>query len=193
MNVTVTLPSWIQVEDYCSRTYDAEEDRMALAIHLSAQNVEEKTGGPFGTAIFERRVEKDTKEVSYKLVSVGVNRVVPLSNSTLHGETVAIQMAQKLLRRYSLRDDEASYELYTSCEPCAMCLGAILWSGVSKLVCAAGRDDACAIGFDEGPVFDPESYEYLERAGIVVKRYVLQKEAATVLQEYAKSGAIYNG
>mmetsp|Transcript_12290 Transcript_12290/g.17699 ORF Transcript_12290/g.17699 Transcript_12290/m.17699 type:complete len:171 (-) Transcript_12290:136-648(-) len=167
---------------------------MSLAIQLSARNVAEATGGPFGTAIFERRVCKDShNRVSYKLVSVGVNRVVPLSNSVLHAETVAIQIAQKLLNRYTLRHEEVSYELYTSCEPCAMCLGAVLWSGVDTVVCAARKEDACSIGFDEGPVFDPQSYEYLEKSGIVVKRNVLRQQAVSVLQEYSKIGLIYNG
>jgi len=87
--------------------------------------------------------------------------------------------------------DGKEYLLYTSCEPCAMCLGGTLWSGVSELVCAATKDDAEAIGFNEGPVFD-ESYKQLEAAGVKVKRRVLRNEGAAVLQEYGKVGKIYN-
>eukprot|EP00591_Stephanopyxis_turris_P017730 CAMPEP_0195538714 /NCGR_PEP_ID=MMETSP0794_2-20130614/49675_1 /TAXON_ID=515487 /ORGANISM="Stephanopyxis turris, Strain CCMP 815" /LENGTH=171 /DNA_ID=CAMNT_0040672721 /DNA_START=740 /DNA_END=1255 /DNA_ORIENTATION=- len=170
---------------------------MALAVHLSARNVAENTGGPFGTAIFEVRTTNG--KTSHRLISVGVNRVVPLGNSTLHGETVAIQMAQRAIGKYSLREDEGqgdlscklSYDLYTSCEPCAMCLGATLWSGVSRLVCAAKKEDAAAIGFDEGPVFE-ESYDHLLAAGISVKRGVLREEAAAILKSYGESGVIYN-
>jgi len=92
-----------------------------------------------------------------------------------------------------LRGAGAPYELVTSCEPCAMCLGATLWSGVQRLVCGATRDDAERIGFDEGPVF-AESYAYLERRGIAVVRQVLRAEAADVLDQYLRSsGIVYNG
>jgi len=110
------------------------------------------TGGPFGCAIFERDVE--TGEAA--LIALGMNRVVPLANSTLHGETVAIQMAQKKMGLFTLQiprvDSDTGemiirrFELFTSTEPCAMCLGAILWSGVARLVCAATKDQASAIG-----------------------------------------------
>ena len=157
---------------------------MALAIELSKQNVERGTGGPFGTAIFDRS--------SGQLLGVGVNRVVPLTNSTLHGETVAIMMAEKALGTFTLATDTGR-ELFTSCEPCAMCLGAVLWSGVNRLVCAGVAADARAIGFDEGPVF-AESYQYLENAGIEVIRGFMQPKAKAVLDDYASSGGrIYNG
>jgi tRNA(Arg) A34 adenosine deaminase TadA len=72
-----------------------------------------------------------------------------------------------------------------------MCLGATLWSGVSRIVCAATKVDAEAIGFNEGPVFDA-SYDHLREAGIEVKKSVLQKEAAEVLRNYGANGLIYN-
>jgi tRNA(Arg) A34 adenosine deaminase TadA len=72
-----------------------------------------------------------------------------------------------------------------------MCLGATLWSGVRGLVCGATRDDAIAVGFDEGPVF-AESWAYLERRGVGIRRGVLREEAAAVLQLYReRGGAIY--
>jgi tRNA(Arg) A34 adenosine deaminase TadA len=74
-----------------------------------------------------------------------------------------------------------------------MCLGATLWSGVTRLVFGASRDDATALEFDEGPVF-PESYAYLESRGIEVVRGVMRKEAAAVLELYRRQGGpIYNG
>lgn len=185
----MTLPAWVKDADFYEREYKTDEDRMSLAIEVSATNVENNTGGPFGAVIFE----KDLGSGDYKLVSIGMNRVVPLGNSTLHGETVAIQMAQKKLGTYSLASisDKKTYELYTSCEPCCMCLGATLWSGVSRIVCGATKSDASAIGFDEGPVFD-ESYVHLEKAGVEVTRGVCTKDAADVLNNYAKVGKIYN-
>jgi len=158
---------------------------MQLAIDLSRENVQQNTGGPFGCAIYKKCGTTGT----YTLVSVGVNRVVNLNNSTLHGETVAIQLAQKAIGCFTMGN--AHYELYTSCEPCAMCLGATLWSGVSRLVCGAAKGDASAIGFDEGPVFEA-SYDHLKSSGIVVKREVLRDEAAQVLREYGEIGVIYN-
>jgi len=210
-SVIITLPQWAidEFPTYCAKTYKTDEDKMALAIELSARNVKEDTGGPFGCAIFENN---SITGIS-KLVSIGCNRVVSLQNSTLHGETVAIQMAQAKLKTFTLScipiEESSSsseggdgsiipligkktFELFTSCEPCAMCLGASLWSGVRRMVCGATKDDAQAIGFDEGPVF-PQSYTYLEKSGMQVKRNVLREEAAKVLEDYGKNGVIYNG
>jgi tRNA(Arg) A34 adenosine deaminase TadA len=85
------------------------------------------------------------------------------------------------------------HELFTSCEPCAMCLGATLWSGVRRVLCGATRDDAMLLRFDEGPVF-AASWRYLKRRGIDVRHGVLREEAVAVFDEYRKSaGTIYNG
>ena len=74
-----------------------------------------------------------------------------------------------------------------------MCLGAILWSGVRRVVCGAGKADAESIGFAEGPVFQ-QSYKYMEDNGVKVVKGVLREEAASVLQLYqAQGNAIYNG
>jgi tRNA(Arg) A34 adenosine deaminase TadA len=168
------------------RAYTTDEERMRLAIQLSRENVERDTGGPFGAAVFEME--------SGRLVAVGMNSVVRLNNCMLHGEGMAVMMAQSRLDCFTLRsDDGPAYELVTSCEPCAMCLGTTLWSGVRRLVCGAGREDALRLGFDEGPVF-PESYEYLEARGIRVVHGMLRDEANAVLELYrARQGPIYNG
>ncbi|OBP13457.1 tRNA-specific adenosine deaminase [Rheinheimera sp. SA_1] len=182
--VTITLPDWVEALVQWDQPYPDDNAKMALAIELSKQNVLRGTGGPFGTAIFDRTTNL--------LLGVGVNRVVPLSNSTLHGETVAIMQAEQALGHFSLASGSGR-ELFTSCEPCAMCLGAVLWSGVNRLVCAGVAADARAIGFDEGPVF-AESYQYLQNAGIEVVRGFMQPEAKAVLDYYASSGGrIYNG
>ena len=168
------------------RTYATDEDRMRLAITLSRENVLRNAGGPFGAIVVERD--------SGRLVSAGVNSVVRLDNCALHGEMVAFMLAQRRLGSFTLSAPEMPvHELVTSCEPCAMCLGATLWSGVRRLVYGAGRDDASRIDFDEGPVF-AESYRYLEARGIEIVGGVLRSEAAGVLDLYrARSGAIYNG
>jgi tRNA(Arg) A34 adenosine deaminase TadA len=102
-------------------------------------------------------------------------------------------MAQRRLGSFSLAaPDLPAHELVTSCEPCAMCLGATLWSGVKRVVCGAGRDDATRLNFEEGPVF-PQSYRYLEDRGIEIVRNVLREEAKEVMELYrAGKGQIYN-
>lgn len=183
--INLHLPGWINDVVDWQKIYQNDDEKMALAVELSKQNVLRGTGGPFGSAIFDC--------VSGKLVSVGVNRVVPLHNSTAHGEMMAIMLAEHNIQSFSLNADGVKRELFTSCEPCAMCLGGTLWSGVKRLVCAATADDARAIGFDEGPVYD-SSYDYLKNAGVEVVRGVLRDQAKAVLDNYLKTGgAIYNG
>ena len=178
-----------------AKKYRSDDEMMSLAVSLSDANVEAGTGGPFGAAIFERMRGDDDDGGGYcRLVSVGMNRVVPLRNSTLHGEMVAIQIAQSKLDTFTLSEIDGvkrQFELFTSCEPCAMCLGGTLWSGVSRLVCGATKDDAQSIGFDEGPVTE-DSYAHLVRAGVSVSRGVMREEAADVLRRYGRRGVIYN-
>jgi len=187
--VSVSLPTWLLAYEasLSDREFGTDEEMMAVAVEISAQNVAHQTGGPFGTAIYERNKASGKT----RLLAVGANRVVPLHNSTLHGEVTAIQFAEAKLQTHSLGStDQNDYILCTSCEPCCMCLGAVLWSGVSQMMCAATKDDAEAIGFNEGPVFD-ESYTSLEKAGIQIKRRVLQAAGASVLQKYGETGVIY--
>jgi tRNA(Arg) A34 adenosine deaminase TadA len=183
--VMLDLPGWIdEVVDW-TKSYTSDDEKMAVAVELSRQNVLRGTGGPFGSAIFDI--------ASGKLVSVGVNRVMPLHNSSAHGEMMAIMLAEHKVQSFSLSADGVKRELFTSCEPCAMCLGGTLWSGVKRLVCAATAEDARAIGFDEGPVFD-SSYAYLQQAGVEVVRLVQRDAANDVLQQYlGGGGTIYNG
>lgn len=184
--VRVEYPSWVSGLVEHDRTYETDEEKMQLAIAVSRANVENGTGGPFGAAIFRR----DTG----RLVAVGMNSVVRLNNCTLHGEMVAFMMAQQVTGSFSLSSPGMpTHELFTSCEPCAMCLGATLWSGVKRVVYGAGREDASRLNFEEGPVF-PASYQYLEERGIEIVRDVLREEARAVLELYrTSSGMIYNG
>jgi tRNA(Arg) A34 adenosine deaminase TadA len=182
----ITYPSWVTGFVAWDRVYGDPEERMHLAVQLARENVLRSGGGPFGAAVFERD--------SGQLVSVGMNLVITRQNSVLHAEIVALMMAQRVMGSYSLdRADQETHELVTSCDPCAMCLGAVGWSGIRRLTCGAMREDAKAIGFDEGPVF-PESWRYLERRGIEIVRGVLREEARGVLALYKeRGGLIYNG
>lgn len=184
--VHIEYPEWVASVVDWDRTYHSDHDRMRLAIDLARENVVRGSGGPFGAAIFE--------SVSGRVVSVGMNSVVRLNNCTLHGEMMAFMMAQQRVGSFTLnRPNLPAHELHTSCEPCAMCLGASLWSGVRRLVYGAAREDASILNFEEGPVF-PESYRYLEDRNLEVVRNVLREEARAVLEAYrAGSGQIYNG
>ena len=184
--VQVTLPDWIDDVVDWERPYRTDEEKMRLAIALSRENVARDTGGPFGAAIFE--------EASGRLVAVGVNSVVRLNNSTLHAEMVAFQFAQARRATFSLSAEGLpTHTLATSCDPCAMCLGATLWSGVRRVLCGATRDDAMLLQFDEGPVF-ASSWAYLKRKGLEVRRGFLREEAVEVFELYRqRGGAIYNG
>jgi tRNA(Arg) A34 adenosine deaminase TadA len=183
--ITIEYPAWLAGLVDWERRYRTDQAKMGLAIELSRRNVTEGTGGPFGAAVFAR----DTG----RLVGVGTNLVVARGCSVLHGEVVALMMAHERVGHYSLRTvDGAGHELVTSCEPCAMCLGAVHWSGVSRLLCGATKEDAQRLEFDEGPVFDA-SYRYLEERGLEVVRGVCREEAAAVLALYrTHGGVVYN-
>ncbi|MDQ6717894.1 MAG: nucleoside deaminase [Gemmatimonadota bacterium] len=182
--VNVEYPDWVDSVVDWTRTYSSDEDKMRQAIDVSRVNVERGTGGPFGAAIFEQ---------SGKIVAVGMNSVVRYNNCLLHGETMAMMMAQRVVGSFTLNAPNLPlHEMFTSCEPCAMCLGASLWSGVRRIVCGANRDDATRLNFEEGPVF-PESYRYLEDRGIKIDHGFLREEARAVLEMYRKTGGkIYN-
>jgi tRNA(Arg) A34 adenosine deaminase TadA len=184
--IQVAYPDWVDAVVDWNRSYESDEDRMRLAIAVSRANVERRSGGPFGAAIFEAPTGR--------LVSVGMNSVVRYQNCTLHAEMVAFMMAQKRVGSFTLQTpSRAQHDLYTSCEPCAMCLGATLWSGVRRVVYGAGREDASRLKFEEGPVF-PESYKYLEDRGITIVRHVLREEARAVMDLYrVQGGEVYNG
>lgn len=177
----LSLPSWVDEVIGAPRVFRGTEEKMGLAIRLAAENIErESGGGPFGAAVFRM----DTGA----LVSAGVNSVVRLHNSALHAEIVALMLAHEALGLHSFRAPGApQLELVSSCQPCLMCFGMTLWSGVQRLVCGATREDAMELGFDEGPLTD-ESYRHLQERGVDVVRGVLRTKARAVLQRYQELG-----
>jgi tRNA(Arg) A34 adenosine deaminase TadA len=183
---TLQLPPW--VNDILSEQgliYPTVEERMALAITLAANNIK-NNGGPFGAAVFERE--------SGRLVAPGINLVLQTNCSVVHAEIVAIMLTQQQLANFDLSAEGfPDYELVSTTEPCAMCLGAITWSGISSLVCGARDEDARSIGFDEGD--KPENrFAKLKSRAISVTLDVLRDEAKAVLQQYIdEGGIIYNG
>jgi len=180
----LALPDWLApFLGAWTLPLDTPEQRMRLAVGLAAENVRLQTGGPFGAIVLE--------EGSGRLLGAGVNRVTDLGLSLAHAEMLALSMAQRTLASWNLGAGAAT-QLVTSCEPCAMCFGAVPWSGVSSLLWGACRADAEAAGFDEGD--KPADWiEALERRGIRTRGEVLRAEAAAVLARYAShNGAIYH-
>lgn len=184
--IRIALPGWVSALVPLDRPCPTPEERMDVAIGLARENVRRASGGPFGAVVFDL--------ASGRAVAAGVNLVEQAGNALLHAEVVALMLAQQAVGRYSLgADDLPPHALVTSCDPCAMCLGATLWSGIRDLECGALRDDAVRIGFDEGPVF-PASWEYLEARGVRVRRGIRREAAAAVLEAYRRrGGVIYNG
>jgi tRNA(Arg) A34 adenosine deaminase TadA len=183
--IRITNPDWVHAMIDFDRPYPDDDARVRLAITLARENVVRETGGPFGAAVFEAGTGR--------LVAVGTNGVIRLNNSSAHAEVVALMMAQARLGSFTLQHDGSPrHELFSSCEPCAMCLGATLWSGVTRLVFAATREDAERLAFDEGPVF-PESHRYLMERGVAIERGPLRDEANEVFALYLRRGGpIYN-
>jgi len=183
--IHIALPDWLSRLAARHSVIESVEDRMAFVIEASRANIRAGTGGPFAAAVFEAG--------SGRLVSLGVNLVSHANLSVLHAEVVAVTLAQLALRTSDLGGaDLPRHELVVSTEPCAMCYGAILWSGITRLVCGARSGDARGIGFDEGP----EQTDWgaaLKQRGIEVVRDIQRDDAAAVLEEYRRlGGRIYN-
>ncbi len=121
---------------------------MSRAIELSIESVK-SGGGPFGSVIIKNN----------EIISEGMNRVTKNNDPTAHGEIVAIRNACKNLNDFSLK----GCELYTSCEPCPMCLSAIYWSRVDKIYYANTRDDAKKIDFDDSLIYSELTKKIKER------------------------------
>ena len=111
---------------------------MKRAIELSVENVD-KGGGPFGSVIVKNN----------KIIAEGANKVTSTNDPTAHGEIVAIREACKKLNNFNLNGSE----LYSSCEPCPMCLSAIYWARISKIYFANSRADAQKIDFDDSLIY----------------------------------------
>lgn len=117
-----------------------QEQFMKEAIALSFEAMRTETGGPFGAVVV-----KDGK-----IIAKGMNGVLATNDPTAHAEVVAIRKACQVLHTFQL----TGCEIYTSCEPCPMCLGAIYWARPDKIYFANTKNDAAAIGFDDQFIYD---------------------------------------
>ena len=188
MEFTLSQPAWA-IEELAKlpEYFPTLEERMAAVIRFSALNIEHETGGPFSAGVFERD--------SGKLVVIGVNRVVPSTCSSAHAEIMTLSLAQKILGNWDLGGaGMPAHQLVVNWLPCAMCYGAVLWSGVRSLVIAgSGPELEELTGFDEGPIH-PEWEEELAKRGVDVVNNVLTEEARVVFRAFRDSDAlVYNG
>tara|TARA_R110002049_G_scaffold42991_11_gene127449 strand:+ start:68 stop:610 length:543 start_codon:yes stop_codon:yes gene_type:complete len=176
MQFTLTLPDWLDELDAAPRQFDSTEMAMCFALDAAARNIDDG-GGPFGALVLD---------ADGRLVAAGVNRVVSGHASCLHAEMVALMRAQRRLGTHDLATC-GPHMLVSTCAPCAMCLGAIPFSGVRTLVYGADGADAEAIGFDEGAKPSDWVASLVDR-GIAVHRDCLADEARTLLQRYRDAG-----
>lgn len=185
---TLSLPGWVEEEMGKLPTHFATlEDRMAPVLHFARLNFEQNTGGPFAAGVFERD--------SGRLIVIGVNRVMPSNCSSAHAEVMTLSLAQNMLGTYDLGGaDMPAYQLVVNWRPCAMCYGAVVWSGIRSLVISGDGPELEEItGFDEGPIH-PLWDQELEKRGIELVRNVLHEESIQVYRDFAASGnLVYNG
>ena len=150
-----------------------EEVFMKEAIRLSITNVTEGKGGPFGAVIV-----KDGK-----IIARGANQVTSSNDPTAHAEVVAIRNACKILDTFQLD----GCDLYTSCEPCPMCLGAIYWARPARLFYANTKADAAAIQFDDQFIYEEIALPLGERK--LFTKQLLREEALEAFRLWQKSNA----
>lgn len=182
--IELNMPAWLAgaIE---ARPSDLSNDEawMRFVVGLSAENVRRETGGPFAAAVVD---------AEHNLIAAGVNVVMPSHCAAAHGEVTALCLAQQTSKTHDLSTlPNQPITLYTSCEPCTMCLGATCWSGVKRVVCGATDADARGFGFNEGPKPDDVGAALAE-LGIAWSTGVCRDEAVEVLRTYAESGRIYN-
>jgi len=181
---TMSLPDWCQGINM-ERIFVNDEEKMDFVIDLSRQNVLNKTGGPFAAAVF----------TGNQIISVGVNCVVAQNCAAAHAEVMALSLAQQVTGNFTLANgSEPTHTLFTSAQMCAMCFGAVVWSGVTRVVFGAtGEDVETITGFDEGSLV-PNWQEELTKRGITVSEKIRRQKALEVLHLYKNNnGIIYNG
>jgi tRNA(Arg) A34 adenosine deaminase TadA len=116
-----------------------QHEFMRHAVRLSAERMREGAGGPFGAVIVKNGA----------VIAEGWNRVTSTNDPTAHAEVTAIRRACETLGTFSLQ----GCEIYTSCEPCPMCLAAIYWARIERIFYANSREDAASIGFDDEHIY----------------------------------------
>jgi tRNA(Arg) A34 adenosine deaminase TadA len=161
----------VVVRKFSNKSPTAQDlEFLQAAIGLAAEHLRAREGGPFG-AVIARGGE---------IIARGWNKVTSANDPTAHAEMTAIRAAAAALGSFQLR----GCVLYSSCEPCPMCLGAAYWARVERIMFAASRSDAAAAGFD-----DEEIYREIGRPVAARKlpmQQALREEAAEVLAEWGR-------
>ena len=150
---------------------EPKEDHMREAIRLSIENVESGNGGPFGCVIVKEG----------KIIARGANQVTSSNDPTAHAEVVAIRKACKELGSFQLDD----CEIYCSCEPCPMCLGAIYWARPKAIYYANTKVDAAAIDFDDAFIYAEIERPIGERK--LFTRQMMRGEALAAFKKWKSS------
>ena len=146
---------------------------MREAIRLSIENVQSGNGGPFGTVIVKNG----------KIIAFGVNKVTQSSDPTAHAEIVAIRSACETLGTFQL----VGCEIYCSCEPCPMCLGAIYWARPDRIYFANTREDAADINFDDNFIYNELDVSISQRK--LPTTQLLRDEAQMAFTQWRESTA----
>jgi len=147
-----------------------KEILMRKAIKLSIENID-NGGGPFGAVIADKNGE---------IIATGVNRVTSNNDPTAHAEIIAIRTACKKLDTFDL----SGYDIYSSCEPCPMCLGAIYWTHIDNLYFGNSKTDAAKINFDDSFIYEEMSLKFNERH--LKTEVVLANEAVKAFEKWKK-------
>jgi guanine deaminase len=144
---------------------------MERAIQLSLENVRAGLGGPFAALVVRNGA----------VLAAGTNQVTTSLDPTAHAEIVAIRGACQAIHDFNLR----GCELYTTCEPCPMCMGAIYWARLARVYYANTREDAAGIGFDDSIIYDQLKLPLESRQIPMVQ--IMHEEALVAFREWEKS------
>lgn len=149
------------------------EKFMRMAIELSEQNVKGAAGGPFGAVVVKNG----------EVVAASANQVVQQNDPTAHAEVTAIRLACQRLGTYDL----SGCVIYTSCEPCPMCLGAIYWAHIDTIYYGNTKADAADIGFDDHFIYKELALPMNQRKLQIVQ--LLRDEALSAFKRWTESGS----
>lgn len=144
---------------------------MRMAIRLSEKNVDEAKGGPFGAVIVQNG----------KMIAKSANKVTTSNDPTAHAEVSAIRLACKKLKTFDL----SGCIIYTSCEPCPMCLGAIYWARLDTIYYANTKKDAADIGFDDQFIYEELDLAMQDRKLPIIQ--LMRQEALVAFKKWDKS------
>ena len=149
-----------------------ENRYMARAIELALENVKSGRGGPFAALVVKDGV----------IIAEGANQVTRTNDPTAHAEVVAIRNACEKLKDFRL----TGCDIYTTCEPCPMCLGAAYWSRAERMYFAGLREDAASAGFDDALIYEELGRPFGDRKLPMIP--MMRAEAQAVFEAWRKSG-----